>query len=72
MPSKMTDAEIRLIHAYGSVPKGAGRTPIIQRYAEITHLSLGRAEDALDLWAHLTAQHRERRSNVRHRLTEAA
>jgi hypothetical protein len=59
----VTLAEIELIRAYRSV---ADRTPIIRRYAEITHLSLGRAEDALDLWVHLLEPQAERISVVPH------
>jgi hypothetical protein len=53
MPSGVTVAEIGLIHAYRSVAHAPERAAIIRRYAEITRLSLGRAEDALDLWIHL-------------------
>ena len=53
MPSGVTVAEVGLIHAYRSAAHAPERATIIRRYAEITHLSLGRAEDALDLWIHL-------------------
>jgi hypothetical protein len=53
MPSVVTVAEVGLIHAYRSVAHGPERVTIIRRYAEINHLSLGRAEDALALWVHL-------------------
>jgi hypothetical protein len=53
MPSGVTVAEVGLIRAYRSVAHALERATIIRRYAEITHLSLGRAEDALDLWVHL-------------------
>jgi hypothetical protein len=53
----MTQAEVELIYNYRFA---AERTPIIRQYAEITRLSLGRAEDALDLWSHLLEQHRTR------------
>ena len=69
MSSEITFAEIELIRAYRSA---AEKTPIIRRYAEVTHLSLGPAEDALDLWVHLLEQQVERTSVVRHRGTEAA
>jgi len=65
----VTFAEIELIRAYRSA---AERTPIIRSYAKITHLSLGRAEDALDLWVHLLEPPVERTSVVRHRATGAA
>lgn len=58
MPSRVSFAELGLIQAYGSTTRMAERRPIICRYAEITRLSVGRAEDALDLWVHLLAQHR--------------
>jgi len=41
------------IHAYRSVAHAPERATIIRRYAEITHRSLGRAEDALDFLIHL-------------------
>lgn len=53
MPSGVTLDEARLIHAYRSAADAPERATIIRRYGEITHLSMGRAEDALDLWAHL-------------------
>jgi hypothetical protein len=53
MPSGVTVAEVGLIHAYQSVAHAREKAAIIRRYAEITHLSLGRAEDALDLWVYL-------------------
>lgn len=65
----MTFAEMELIRAYRSA---AERTPIIRRYAEVTHPSLGRAEDALDLWVHLLEPQVERINVVRHRGTTAA
>jgi hypothetical protein len=55
MLSEMTQAEVELICNYRS---SAEREPIIRQYAELTRLSLGRAEDALDLWSHLLEQHR--------------
>jgi hypothetical protein len=67
MLPEITVTEIELIRAYRSA---AERTPIIRRYAEITHLSLGRAEDALDLWVHLLEPVDTR--VVHHRATEAA
>ena len=53
MPSGVTPVEAGLIHAYQCADDAPERATIIRRYAEITHLSMGRAEDALDLWAHL-------------------
>jgi len=69
MLSEITFAEIELIRVYRSA---AERAPIIRRYAEINHLSLGRAEDALDRWVHLLELQVERTSVVRHRGTGAA
>ena len=57
MALTMTFAEVELICDYRSVER-AERAPIIRRYAEMTRLSLGRAEDALDLLSHLLDQHR--------------
>lgn len=53
MPSGVTPVEARLIHAYRCARDVPERGTIIRRYAEITHLSMGRAEDALDLWAYM-------------------
>jgi hypothetical protein len=53
MPSGVTPVESGLIHAYQCARDAPERGTIIHRYAKITHLSMGRAEDALDLWAHL-------------------
>jgi hypothetical protein len=69
MLPEITFAEIELIRLYRSA---AERTPIIRRYAEINRLSLGRAEDALDLWVHLLEPPVERTTVVRYRQTEAA
>jgi hypothetical protein len=55
MMSEMTQTEVELICNYRS---SSEREPIIRQYAELTRLSLGRAEDALDLWSHLLEQHR--------------
>jgi len=46
----LTTSELELIRAYRCA---ADRDPLIRRYAMLNHLSLGRAEDALDLWVHL-------------------
>jgi hypothetical protein len=53
----MTLAEMRLVDAYRSVA-AVERASIIRLYADMTHLSLGRAEDALDLWAHMLSRER--------------
>ena len=47
-PSGVTVAEVGLIHAYQSVATCPRGLPSIRRYAEISHRSLGRAEDGLD------------------------
>lgn len=53
MSSGVTLAEARLIHAYRSAADAPEKAAIVRCYGEITRLSMGRAEDALDLWAHL-------------------
>ncbi|HTR36875.1 MAG TPA: hypothetical protein VMH80_13285 [Bryobacteraceae bacterium] len=65
----LTMPEIELIRDYRCAPD---RVPLIRRYAELTHLSLGRAEDALDLWVHLLEPPAERTSVVRRPGAEAA
>ena len=62
-------SEIELIRDYRCA---AERAPLIRRYAELTHLSLGRAEDALDLWVHLLEPPAERPRLVRQPGAEAA
>lgn len=57
MASPVTLAEVRLVDAYRHAAVGAERSEIIHRYADINGLSLGRAEDALDLWAHILENH---------------
>jgi hypothetical protein len=49
----LTFAEASLINAYGSTSIATDRQAIIRRYADMTRLSMGRAEDALDLWVHI-------------------
>jgi hypothetical protein len=53
----LTLAEEKLIDAYRAAPVAADRSAIIRSYATLKRLSLGRAEDALDLWAHMFASH---------------
>jgi hypothetical protein len=55
MTSPVTFAEAKLINAYRAA--ATDRSAIIRSYADMNHLSLGRAEDALDLWAHILATH---------------
>jgi hypothetical protein len=50
----MTAAEANLIHSYRSVSI-PDRMAVVRKYAQETHLSLGRAEDALDLWVYMLA-----------------
>jgi hypothetical protein len=57
MAGILTFAEAKLISAYRVASIAGDRLAIIRRYSEMTHLSLGRAEDALDLWAHILAAH---------------
>jgi len=54
MPDIMTAAEANLIHTYRSVSI-PDRTAIVRKYAQMTRLFLGRAEDALDLWVYMLA-----------------
>ena len=54
----MSFAEASLICAYRTAAKAADKIGIIRRYAEMTRLSLGRAEDALDLFAHMLERRR--------------
>jgi hypothetical protein len=51
----LTATEANLIRAYRSVPS-LDRGAIVSKYAQMTHLSLGRAEDALDLWVYMLAK----------------
>ncbi len=50
----LTATEANLIHTYrsASIPD---RVAVVRKYAQATHLSLGRAEDALDLWVYMLA-----------------
>jgi hypothetical protein len=54
MSDIITAAEANLIQSYRSVSI-PDRSAIVRRYAQMTHLSLGRAEDALDLWVYMLA-----------------
>lgn len=56
MTSSLTFAEANLINAYRCASI-ANRVAIIRRYADLTKLSMGRAEDALDLWSHILGSH---------------
>jgi hypothetical protein len=53
MPSGLTPVEAGLIRDYRCARDVPERATIVRRYAEISHFSIGRAEDALDLWVHL-------------------
>ena len=53
----LTAAEENLINAYRVTPAAADRSAIIRSYAALKRLSLGRAEDALDLWTYMFANH---------------
>ncbi|HLX43640.1 MAG TPA: hypothetical protein VKR43_09410 [Bryobacteraceae bacterium] len=59
----LTIAEENLINAYRTAP-AADRSAIIRSYASLKRLSPGRAEDALDLWAHMLASHFGRRPRL--------
>jgi hypothetical protein len=56
----LTSIETSLVIAYRGSSTAAERGPIIQRYAELARLSMGRAEDALDLWAYMLGTHTAR------------
>jgi hypothetical protein len=60
----LTIAEENLINAYRTAPAAADRSAIIRSYASLKRLSPGRAEDALDLWAHMLASHFTRRPGL--------
>ena len=53
----LTSTETELVMAYRCSSSASDRTSIIRRYADLAHLSMGRAEDALDLWAYMLARH---------------
>jgi len=52
MLNVLTATEADLIHSYRSVSI-PDRGAIVRKYAQVTHVSLGRAEDALDLWVYM-------------------
>jgi hypothetical protein len=54
MSNILTATEADLIHSYRSVAI-PDRVAVVRKYAQVTHLSLGRAEDALDLWVYMLA-----------------
>jgi hypothetical protein len=60
MSTELTLTEIDLVRAYQATPEATERTPIILRYAEFMNLSLGRAEDQLDLWTYMLQASRTR------------
>lgn len=53
----LTSFEINLVAAYRSSSSLPERISIVRRYAELTRLSMGRAEDALDLLAYMLRTH---------------
>jgi hypothetical protein len=56
----MNRQEGNLILEYLTRPNPQRRCVVIRDYARLMHMSEGRAEDALDLWAYLfLGQHRE-------------
>jgi len=56
----LTSTETTLVIAYRASSSAAERGSIIRRYAELARLSMGRAEDALDLWAYMLGRHAAR------------
>jgi hypothetical protein len=52
MTNILTATEANLIHEYRSVSI-PDRVAVVRKYAQVTHVSLGRAEDALDLWVYM-------------------
>lgn len=54
----ITLSEIELVRAYQSTPEALKKAAIIRRYADLLKLSLGRAEDQLDLWAYMLGRSR--------------
>ena len=53
MNAEITVTEIDMVRAYQGTPDATDKAAMIMRYAEFMHLSPGRAEDQLDLWAYL-------------------
>jgi hypothetical protein len=56
----LTSIETTLVIAYRASSNAAERGSIIRRYAELVRLSVGKAEDALDLWAYMLGKHAAR------------
>jgi hypothetical protein len=52
----LTSIETTLVVAYRASSNAAERGSLIRRYAEMSRLSVGRAEDALDLWAYMLSK----------------
>lgn len=52
----MNRQERGLIREYWSQPNPQRRCVVIRDYARLMHMSVGRAEDALDLWGHFLTQ----------------
>ena len=49
----LTSIETKLVIAYRASSNAGERGSIIRRYAEMARLSVGKAEDALDLWVYM-------------------
>jgi hypothetical protein len=49
----MNRQERELIREYWRQPNPQRRWVVIRDYAQLMHMPVGRAEDALDLWVHL-------------------
>ena len=46
-----------LIREYWSQPSPQCRSDVIRDYVRLMHMSVSRAEDALDLWVHFLTTH---------------
>jgi hypothetical protein len=53
----LTSIETTLVIAYRASSNAAERGSLIRRYAELSRLSVGKAEDALDMWAYMLGTH---------------
>jgi hypothetical protein len=53
----MNSPKGELIREYWSQPSPLRRSVAIRDYARLMHMSVSRAEDALDLWVHFLTTH---------------
>ena len=58
MSTHITATEVELVRAYQSTSEATKKASIIRRYADLLKLSLGRAEDQLDLCAYMLGRSR--------------